>query len=314
MIIFVFAQVFVQVNAVACTMPKNSMSIRDDLLICDGIHDLPDGLILDESNVTVDCNGATIRGDYGGVAFKLKNKRGVIVKNCVIERFDYAYYFDGVNGYQLKNNSLEDILHEAHIQEGLEENDEGAFEKTDETPLSIPLLPPPQPTKTQEQEELRIVAQEPLQEILESLAIQKKNVIEIPITKTYKEGEDQLFVNVDIPDLEGTYTLYEVIPKELAETADEIFLKDGFFFTARTDPVKVWLEVELTKGLHYQYAIFGKKKGQTHTIITAEKPEEVVKRFPELQQHHSALIRNFFIILLFLVFVIVYHYEKKVHS
>ncbi|MBT7903619.1 hypothetical protein HN587_07185 [Candidatus Woesearchaeota archaeon] len=77
-----------------CVTIQGLMRVSEDTKICPGTYTLRQGISISESNVTLDCNGATIQGsphdyldkDIVGVNFR-SDSRGVKLINCVIKDF-----------------------------------------------------------------------------------------------------------------------------------------------------------------------------------------------------------------------------------
>ncbi|HJH25498.1 MAG TPA: hypothetical protein C5S37_01720 [Methanophagales archaeon] len=92
----------------------NSTTIQGGLnKVCrDGIVYVEDGIsaVYDETtavtkdNVTLNCNGATIKGAGAGIGVKILGKNGVIVNNCVVQNHSSGIYIgDGSSNCQMTN-------------------------------------------------------------------------------------------------------------------------------------------------------------------------------------------------------------------
>ncbi len=69
------------------------------------------GIRINDSNITLDCNGHTIEGDYtGGEGYGIffAGKQGVTVKNCIIKGFFTGVYSYSNNYSEFSDNSVSD--------------------------------------------------------------------------------------------------------------------------------------------------------------------------------------------------------------
>jgi parallel beta-helix repeat protein len=80
--------------------PTDSLIIEQDAKFAPGVYYVPNGIIIDEDNVTLDGNGAILVGkDKNGMAVSVHNRQGVTIKNLRIQNFKYGIY--GVNCREL---------------------------------------------------------------------------------------------------------------------------------------------------------------------------------------------------------------------
>jgi parallel beta-helix repeat protein len=71
-------------------------------------YELGGAVVISASNVTLDCNGATISGDGTGYGIYVPgNVYSVTIQNCQISAYRYGIYVDGSGGNQLLDNTLQ---------------------------------------------------------------------------------------------------------------------------------------------------------------------------------------------------------------
>ncbi|GEM_PF-1953529 len=73
-------------------------------LTCNG-----NGLIIGNSQITMDCNGNTIAGSDNGYGIYMIGKDGINVRNCKIRDFLWGIYIHNSNLFNVSNNSLRGI-------------------------------------------------------------------------------------------------------------------------------------------------------------------------------------------------------------
>jgi len=91
-----------------CIPPSDNFVIEKDTLFCKGTYNVNDSgnkgvLIINSSNITLDCNNATIIGNGSGVGIFNNGFNNVIIKNCNISNYNV--------GTELKNavnNTIQD--------------------------------------------------------------------------------------------------------------------------------------------------------------------------------------------------------------
>lgn len=111
-LIFLALATVVQAFAVfACTVPENGMAITNDTRLCTGVYELPDGIHLAADNITLDCAGSVLKGDFKGRGLWIEHLSGVSVKNCHILHFRIGIYV---------RNSTQIFLFDNHLVRNLE--------------------------------------------------------------------------------------------------------------------------------------------------------------------------------------------------
>ncbi|MGC9445096.1 MAG: NosD domain-containing protein, partial [Candidatus Methanospirareceae archaeon] len=90
-----------------CLVPSNDMHIEKDTKFCPGNYSINDTgytgvIIINQSNITLDCNNASLKGDRSGVGIYNNGFDNVTIKNCNI-----SYYYEGIELNTAKYNNLE---------------------------------------------------------------------------------------------------------------------------------------------------------------------------------------------------------------
>jgi parallel beta-helix repeat protein len=91
-----------------CATAYSGMWITQDTALCNQAADLADGILIKTSNVTLDCNGAIIRGTglQQGQGILLENVEGVTVKNCNILNYNTGILLKNSNRNEITQNGL----------------------------------------------------------------------------------------------------------------------------------------------------------------------------------------------------------------
>jgi len=89
------------------TVPEDGMVIISDTFFFEDIYFLPNGLTLAASNITLDCNNATLVGDGSSNAIYQLNQSFNTIKNCNIMNYTIGIFF---RGYQNQNSIENKIL------------------------------------------------------------------------------------------------------------------------------------------------------------------------------------------------------------
>ncbi len=91
----------------SCVVPIDGIVITEDTLFCEGSYSLPSGIIINASNVVLDCNGAVLIGE------NIYRRRGIgiyenraIIKNCNITSSYYGIYAEDTHGHTITNNNI----------------------------------------------------------------------------------------------------------------------------------------------------------------------------------------------------------------
>jgi parallel beta-helix repeat protein len=85
-----------------------SMDISEDTTLCDITYNILDGITVTESDITLDCNSATIKGDYTSsgsqeTGIDISDLSSVTVKNCIVDD-----YFRAIKTFDSNNLLVED--------------------------------------------------------------------------------------------------------------------------------------------------------------------------------------------------------------
>lgn len=96
------------VYAAVCDDAFDLMPITRDTVLCNRAYDVPNGIRINTDGVTLDCNGAILRGTgvADGQGIVIEKADGVTVKNCNIINFDVAIYVKESNLGRIHQNTL----------------------------------------------------------------------------------------------------------------------------------------------------------------------------------------------------------------
>ncbi|MBU1945733.1 MAG: right-handed parallel beta-helix repeat-containing protein, partial [Nanoarchaeota archaeon] len=94
-----------------CVTPTDGMYITEDTVFCFGTYNRPNGVVISqESNIDLDCNGATLIGPGGSGIQKgvfVYNSPYTIVKNCNIQNYPQGIYVSsGSSNSQVTDNTI----------------------------------------------------------------------------------------------------------------------------------------------------------------------------------------------------------------
>jgi parallel beta-helix repeat protein len=108
--IIAFALIFALCPAVLaeCEAAFDLMQITKDTYLCNKAFDVPSGITIKTDNVTLDCNGAIIRGTamQDGQGIIIDGADGVTVKNCNILNYNVGIYVKEANRNTIVQNAL----------------------------------------------------------------------------------------------------------------------------------------------------------------------------------------------------------------
>lgn len=96
------------VYADECEYAFDLMQITKDTILCNKAFDVPSGITIATDGVTLDCNGAIIRGTgmQDGQGIFIDGADGVTVKNCNILNYDAGIYVKEGNRNVIEQNAL----------------------------------------------------------------------------------------------------------------------------------------------------------------------------------------------------------------
>ena len=109
MLVLVF--IFSIYSASACVEPTDGMIITENTTFCEGEYNLPTGVIIDNNNLVLDCNGASLIGSqtysFGIFSYDRDN---FVIKNCVIENYYTGIKLtsgvNSLNNIKIENNII----------------------------------------------------------------------------------------------------------------------------------------------------------------------------------------------------------------
>ncbi|MEM4239900.1 MAG: NosD domain-containing protein [Candidatus Woesearchaeota archaeon] len=109
-LVFLFLALFAFLPGVfaECEAAFDLMQVNRDTTLCNRAYDVPSGITIRADNVTLDCNGAIIRGTavQDGQGIIIDGADGVTVKNCNILNYDVGIYVKEGNRNTIVQNAL----------------------------------------------------------------------------------------------------------------------------------------------------------------------------------------------------------------
>jgi hypothetical protein len=82
-----------------------SVTLRDDIGPCPG-----DGLVIGKDDVTLDCDGHTLRGSLTGTGVFVKGRASVRIRNCRVVDFGVSLLLEDTRGTIVERNRLADLV------------------------------------------------------------------------------------------------------------------------------------------------------------------------------------------------------------
>ncbi len=93
-----------------CIIPTDGMVITQNTNFCNGTYNLPHGILINASGITLDCNGSTLIGNKLNSSVPDKSidllTSNVVLKNCEVTNYTYGIYISYSSNLQLTNNSM----------------------------------------------------------------------------------------------------------------------------------------------------------------------------------------------------------------
>ncbi len=94
-----------------CLSPYNDMYINSNTKLCSGTFHIndsyPDGvLILNASDIILDCNNATLIGNGANYGIYVNQKNNITIKNCILKNYNYGIYSWYSNNSKIINNKF----------------------------------------------------------------------------------------------------------------------------------------------------------------------------------------------------------------
>lgn len=105
---FLLFMLFLNISYAECIEPESGMSIAEDALICDGMYDINEPIII-KDNVIVKCLPETyILGSNEGTGFLLEKKDNIEITNCKISKFFTGINITNSTRINMHNNVFDD--------------------------------------------------------------------------------------------------------------------------------------------------------------------------------------------------------------
>ena len=94
-----------------CTVPVDNFYVNNNITLCSGNYFIDDTgfdgvLIANASNINVDCNGAGISGNAGGIFIGVSSKDNVNFSNCNAGNYRFGIFTNGATNLSFTNSTL----------------------------------------------------------------------------------------------------------------------------------------------------------------------------------------------------------------
>ncbi len=93
-----------------CTTPTDDLNIVTNTVLCSGTYNIVDSgspgiIIINASNVTLNCDSAIIVGNNSGIGINSTNNNNITIKNCQVQNYSTNIFLDKTNNSFLVNNT-----------------------------------------------------------------------------------------------------------------------------------------------------------------------------------------------------------------
>lgn len=96
------------VDAMPCTVPRDTMVIKETMLLCEGDYFLPNGFSLN-SDLTLDCGDSFIYGeDREGVGITVLSQQNVHILNCNLGFYENGIYSEDSSNISIDHSFFEE--------------------------------------------------------------------------------------------------------------------------------------------------------------------------------------------------------------
>lgn len=101
---------------VRCVVPALGMKISGNAVFCTGEYTFADGVEVDGRGITLDCNGAVLRGEGRGTGVTIRGEN-IVIKDCIIERFLYGVSVEGSEN-RIENLEMRENFYGIYLSSG----------------------------------------------------------------------------------------------------------------------------------------------------------------------------------------------------
>ncbi len=269
-----------------CLMPKEGMEINQSSSFCEGIYEV-EGILLGGSDVSIVCNETILKGMGQGVGIRIENAKNISVIGCGLESFEVGIAISNSKEVVIERNSFvknkmgiawtkSDIREQGNVFLEIERQNTLEYETAEE----ISKIQEAERKPTAEQmlaEHVAIKREGASQEILmEEVA---------KALESLKESEGLLEIKREVfgnPDNSTTITLtiipkeplqnvsiYEHIPKCVAEYVQEALFSDNSYEIIREDPLLLWTFPSLGDEKEISYTVFRRVSSDCASLLRA---------------------------------------------
>lgn len=108
-ILIMFCMLLSRAIAVECgNVPTSGCYINKDTTFSTGTYSINLGVVINKSNVVLDCNNSWLYGPTLNFGIRVQDKTGVTIKNCRLTHYNYGIYLRNSSYSTVTNNELDD--------------------------------------------------------------------------------------------------------------------------------------------------------------------------------------------------------------
>ena len=89
-----------------CIKPYSEMKIFTDMRFCSGVYELGKGIIIANSNINLNCNGAVLKGNFENTGIRAERVSNITITNCHIMFYLTGIRIKNVTKAVIKENRL----------------------------------------------------------------------------------------------------------------------------------------------------------------------------------------------------------------
>ncbi len=87
-----------------CRKLERNLHLNSDTTLCSGVYNNA-SIVINSSDIIVDCNGASLNGSGAGTGIYIGNKNNVTVNNCNVMNYETGIYLNNSNSMNIRDNN-----------------------------------------------------------------------------------------------------------------------------------------------------------------------------------------------------------------
>ena len=105
-----------------CVTPHDNFYVNEDTTLCSGLYNIPDVenngvIIINSSDVILDCNGLTLQGNKSGIGIYNPGHDNVVIKNCKVMNYNKGIYLQDCSDNTLVDNDAQQNVRGISLQD-----------------------------------------------------------------------------------------------------------------------------------------------------------------------------------------------------